>query len=95
MVTQSRHEVNASEEDLIKVDAVEFVIAIGDTVELFDASKVTFDRLTCAIGDAVEHPSLAPIRLRRRGPRPLCIGQVHVLSDPVVKPSCNSGTSRD
>ena len=30
MVTQSRREVNASEEDLIKVDAVEFVIAIGD-----------------------------------------------------------------
>ena len=95
MVTQSRHEVNASEVDLIKVDAVDVMIAIGDTVESFDASKVTFDRLTCAIGDAVVHPSLAPIRLRLRGPRPLCIGQVLVFSGPAAQPCCNSGTSRD
>ena len=80
---------------LIEVDVVEFVIAIGDTVESFDASKVTFDRLTRAIGDAVEHPSLAPIRLRRRGPRPLCIGEVLVFSGPAAQPCCNSGTSRD
>ena len=57
-----RHEVDASEEDLIKVDVVVFVIAVGDVAQSFDATEVTFDRVAGAVGDTVDHPSLALVR---------------------------------
>ena len=66
MFTLFRHEVDASEEDLIEVEVVEFVLAVGDAAQSFGAIEVAFNRIACAIADVAERPRLAAIRLRRR-----------------------------
>ena len=66
--------MNAGEEDLVEVDVGEFVVAVGDTAQLFDAAEVAFDRVAGAVGDAVQRPGLAAIHLRRRDQLPAEFG---------------------
>ena len=72
----------ASEEDLVEIDMGEFVIAVGDAAQSFDASEVTFDRVAGAVGRAVQRPRLAAIRLRRGDQLPAEFGgqRTHLIA---------------
>lgn len=74
LFTPLRDEMDAGEKDLVRISAGKLVPAVGDVAESPDPPQVAFDRISSAVGGAVQRPVVAPIRLPQDDRLPAQVG---------------------